>query len=66
MKKATKQQLINWLSNYYNDCGHTDYFGYKMSIEDFAKEMAKKKKKELQQTIFDTSAEGQEYIESFQ
>lgn len=63
MKKLTKQQLINWLADYHNDCGYTDYFGYKMSIEDFEKEMAKKRKKELEETIFNTSTEGQEFIE---
>ena len=63
--KATKEQLLNWLCEQLNDCGTTDWLGYNQSIEDFRKEMSKKKQWELQSIVFDLNEEGQKFIESF-
>lgn len=65
MKAATKKQLVEWLGNFYYNCGLTDYFGYDMSIEDFKKEMMKKKSWELSEMVFNTNNEGQKFIENF-
>lgn len=65
METATKNQMVEWLGNFHDNCGYTDYFGYKMSIEDFKKQMMKKKAWELSELIFNTSDEGQKFIESF-
>ena len=65
-KRITKQQLIGWLSNNYNNCGYTDYFGFEMPIEQFEKKLMKKKYWELSEMVFSTNIEGQEFIESFQ
>ena len=65
MKTATKNQMVEWLGNFHNNCEFTDYFGYKMSIEDFKKEMMKKKSWELSEIIFNTNDEGQKFIKSF-
>ena len=63
MTKKTKQQLVDWLGELHDSCGYTDYFGYEMSIDDFKKEMSKKKKWELQEQVFNASDEGQKFIE---
>jgi len=63
MTKKTKQQLVDWLGEFHDNCGYTDYFGYEMSIDDFKKEMSKKKKWELQEQVFNASDEGQKFIE---
>lgn len=65
METLTKQKLVDWLVDFHNNCGYTDYFGYKMEISEFEKQMLKFKKWELQETVFDTSDEGQKFIESF-
>lgn len=67
--KLTKSALIDWLAQYHDGSynglqGYTNYFGYKMSIDDFKKEMNKKQKWELEEQVFNTSDEGQQFIES--
>lgn len=64
--EATKKQLLDWLCDFHNNSGYTDYFGYNQSIESFRKEMSKKKQWELSEIVFDTNEEGQKFIESFE
>ena len=64
MKARTKKELINWLCNFHNNCGFTDYFGYKMTIEAFNKEISKKKACELSEIVYSTNNEGQKFVET--
>ena len=61
-QKAKKRQLAQWFVNEYSDCGFNNYRGYKMTDDDFFKELMKKKKWELINQLFNHSVEGQLFL----
>lgn len=60
--KIKKIELVQWFVDAHSNCGYNDYYGYKMSDEDFFKELMKKEKWELIGLINGHSDEGVLFI----
>lgn len=60
--KKTKQQLVIYLTKYLSDCGNNDWFGYKMTDQEFEKLMMKKQRWEIVGILHNLSQETQKFI----
>lgn len=58
----TKIEIIEKIAELNTDCGFTNYYGFKMSIEDFKSQLSKKKKWELYEQLYNDSEDGQFFL----
>jgi len=61
----TKQQIAAWFADYISDCGNNDYYGFKLTDEEFIADFLQANtKNQIINTLLNYSCDTQLYIDS--